>query len=147
MLTCRTNTAPGHMRIAQGWDEKLSRATTQIGCYVPLLLIWRWPEGMVMSRSDIVAAFRTYQLADYTQVARSLDPHQCELAPSGHAALFEAYIAIAINGELKHLPEVYSKAKRSAFWVVEGAEIIIGSFGIESRSDTRTRGTSIITSW
>ena len=41
----------------------------QIGCYVRLLLIWHWPEGTVMSGSEITATFRTYQFADYTQVA------------------------------------------------------------------------------
>ena len=105
----------------------------QIGCYVRLLLIWHWPEGTVMSGSEITASFRTYQFADYTQVAALWTRINRELAPSGMEALFEEYIATAINGELKHLSEVFFEAKRNAFWVVEGAEVIVGSFGIKSQ--------------
>lgn len=55
--------------------------------------------------------------------------------------LFEQYIATAIDGELKQLLEVFSEAKRNAFWVVVSANGIVGSFGIESRnvSDTKLR--------
>jgi hypothetical protein len=74
-----------------------------------------------------VAAFRTYQLADYTQVAALWTRLNRELAPSGMEALFEAYIATPINGELKHLREVFSKAKRSAFWVVEARGLLAPS--------------------
>jgi N-acetylglutamate synthase-like GNAT family acetyltransferase len=55
--------------------------------------------------------------------------------------LFEQYIAMTIDGELKQLAEVFSEAKRNAFWVVESTNEIVGSFGIESRSvnDTELR--------
>lgn len=64
-----------------------------------------------------------------------------KLPLSGRASIassFEEYIATEINGELKHLSEVFFEAKRNAFWVVEGAEVIVGSFGIESRSEIDT---------
>ena len=34
--------------------------------------------------------------------------------------------------------EVFSEAKRNAFWVVESSNQIVGSFGIESRSESDT---------
>jgi putative acetyltransferase len=52
--------------------------------------------------------------------------------------LFERYIATIIDGELRQLLDVFSEAKRSAFWVVESENEIIGSFGIESRSASET---------
>ena len=48
--------------------------------------------------------------------------------------LFEQYILATIDGELKQLLEVFSEARRNAFWVVESENEIIGSFGIESRN-------------
>jgi putative acetyltransferase len=55
--------------------------------------------------------------------------------------LFERYIATTIDGELKQLLEVFSAARRNAFWVVEDGHEIVGSFGIESHSagDTELR--------
>jgi GNAT superfamily N-acetyltransferase len=55
--------------------------------------------------------------------------------------IFEQYIAMTIDHELKELPEIFSEAKRNAFWVVESSSKIVGSFGIESRnlSDTELR--------
>src|SRR5882672_6682608 len=48
---------------------------------------------------------------------------------------------MTIDGELKQLLEVFSEAKRNSFWVVESANEIVGSFGIESHSinDTELR--------
>jgi GNAT superfamily N-acetyltransferase len=55
--------------------------------------------------------------------------------------LFEQYIAMTIDGELRQLLEVFSGTKRNAFWVVASLNEIVGSFGIESRgvSDTELR--------
>jgi len=61
-----------------------------------------------------------------------------ELAPAGMEELFEQYIAISIDGELRQLAEVFSEARRNAFWVVESADEIVGTFGIESRSASDT---------
>jgi GNAT superfamily N-acetyltransferase len=85
--------------------------------------------------------FRRYQVADYSSVASLWTRINRELAPVGMERLFEQYIAMTINGELKQLIEVFSEAKRSAFWVVESANEIVGSFGIESRgvNDTELR--------
>jgi len=52
--------------------------------------------------------------------------------------LFEQYIATIIDGELRQLLDIFSEARRSAFWVVESENEIVGSFGIESRSASET---------
>ena len=65
--------------------------------------------------------FRRYQATDYGAVAALWTRINRELAPAGMEELFEQYIATTINGELKQLPEVFSEAKRNAFWVVESA--------------------------
>lgn len=86
-------------------------------------------------------AFRRYQAADYSSVASLWTRINRELAPVGMELLFEQYIAMTIDGELKQLLEVFSEARRNAFWVVETANEIVGSFGIEGRSvnDTELR--------
>ena len=85
--------------------------------------------------------FRRYQATDYSSVASLWTLINRELAPVGMEELFEQYIETIINGELKQLLEVFSEAKRNAFWVVESANEIVGSFGIESHgvSDTELR--------
>jgi GNAT superfamily N-acetyltransferase len=85
--------------------------------------------------------FRRYQTADYDTVAALWTRINRELAPAGMEQLFEQYIATTINGELKQLAEVFSEAKRNAFWVVESAAEIVGCFGIESHGavDTELR--------
>jgi GNAT superfamily N-acetyltransferase len=85
--------------------------------------------------------FRKYQAADFDSVAALWTRVNRELAPAGMEKLFEQYIAMTIDGELKQLLEVFSEAKRNDFWVVEGRNRIVGSFGIESRSisDTELR--------
>jgi putative acetyltransferase len=90
--------------------------------------------------SDFVT-FREYRPADQDSVASLWTRINRELAPVGMEKLMEQYIAMSLDGELKQLAEVFSKAKRNAFWVVESADGIIGSFGIESRnvSDTELR--------
>jgi GNAT superfamily N-acetyltransferase len=89
---------------------------------------------------DVVplVTFRRYQVTDYNAVAALWTRINRELAPAGMEELFEQYIATTINGELKQLPEVFAEAKRNAFWVVESAGEIVGSFGIESRSAGHT---------
>ena len=72
--------------------------------------------------------FRRYQATDYDAVAALWTRINRELAPAGMEELFERYIATTIDGELKQLPEVFSEAKRNAFWVVESASEIVGSF-------------------
>jgi GNAT superfamily N-acetyltransferase len=85
--------------------------------------------------------FRRYQATDYRSVASLWTRINRELAPVGMEELFEQYIAMTIDGELKQLLEVFSEANRNAFWVVQSANEIVGSFGIESRSvnDTELR--------
>jgi hypothetical protein len=81
---------------------------------------------------------RASQEADYDAIAALWTRINRELAPADMRELFEQYIAIAINGELRQLQEVFSEAKRNAFWVVESSKQIIGTFGIESHSDDST---------
>src|ERR1700712_2674686 len=85
--------------------------------------------------------FRRYRATDYSSVAALWARINRELAPAGMERLFEQYIAMTIDGELKQLLEVFSEAKRNAFWVVESANEIVGSFGIEGRGvdDTELR--------
>ena len=85
--------------------------------------------------------FRGYQVTDYGSVASLWTRINRELAPAGMEKLFEQYIAMTIDGELRQLLEVFSATKRNAFWVVTSPNEIVGSFGIESRgvSDTELR--------
>ncbi len=85
--------------------------------------------------------FRRYRIADYNAVAALWTRINRELAPPGMEEMFERYIATTIDGELKHLPAVFSETKRNAFWVVEDAGKIVGCFGIESHGteDTELR--------
>jgi GNAT superfamily N-acetyltransferase len=85
--------------------------------------------------------FRRYQAADDDSVASLWTRINRELAPVGMEKLFEQYILTTIDGELTQLLEVFSEAKRNAFWVVESANAIVGSFGIESHGidDTELR--------
>jgi GNAT superfamily N-acetyltransferase len=85
--------------------------------------------------------FRRYQAKDHGAVAALWKRNHREQAPAGMEELFERHIAVTINHELAQLPEVFSEARRNAFWVVESARAIVGSFGIESRGagDTELR--------
>jgi N-acetylglutamate synthase-like GNAT family acetyltransferase len=85
--------------------------------------------------------FRRYQVTDHDAVASLWTRINRELAPAGMEELFEQYIATIIGDELKQLPEVFSEARRNAFWVVENANEIVGCFGIESHGadDTELR--------
>ena len=84
---------------------------------------------------------RRYRIADYDAVAALWTRINRELAPAGMEELFERYIATTIDGELKQLLEVFSEAKRNAFWVVASENEIVGCFGIESHGahDTELR--------
>jgi putative acetyltransferase len=81
---------------------------------------------------------RKYQATDYGSVASLWTRINRGLAPVGMEELFERYIATIIDGELRQLLDVFSEAKRSAFWVVESENEIVGSLGIESRSVDET---------
>jgi GNAT superfamily N-acetyltransferase len=91
-----------------------------------------------MIESDGRVLFRAYQLADYDPVAALWTRINRELAPPDMRELFEQYIATAINGELRQLQDVFSEAKRNAFWVVEADKEIVGTFGIESHNEDST---------
>jgi GNAT superfamily N-acetyltransferase len=87
---------------------------------------------------DLPVAFRRYQASDYDYLAALWSRINRELAPAGMEELFEQYIATTISGELVQLSEVFSEAKRNAFWVVECQGGIVGCFGIESHGETNT---------
>ena len=91
-----------------------------------------------MASRDTPILFRPYHLSDYEQVAALWSRINRELAPAGMEELFEQYIATTISGELAHLSEVFSATKRNAFWVVDEPDGIVGSFGIESHTETDT---------
>ena len=66
--------------------------------------------------------FRGYELSDCDSVASLWTRINRELAPVGMEKLFEQYIAMTIDGELKQLLEVFSQEKRNTFWVVAGKQ-------------------------
>jgi RimJ/RimL family protein N-acetyltransferase len=84
------------------------------------------------------AVIRAYEDADHAQVIDLFIRINRELAPPGMRERFEQYIRTSIDGEMRHLRDVFSETRRNAFWVVETDGTIIGMFGIERRSDEST---------
>jgi GNAT superfamily N-acetyltransferase len=85
--------------------------------------------------------FRPYLAPDFEAVAALWTRVNRELAPAGMEALFEQYIATTIEAELSRLLDIFSLARRNAFWVVEpadGSGRIVGTFGIEGRNSDTT---------
>lgn len=91
---------------------------------------------MIVAADPVI--FRKYRATDSSSVAALWTRINRELAPVGMEERFERYIAMTIDGELNQLLEVFSDAKRNAFWVVESPNGIVGSFGIEGRSERDT---------
>jgi GNAT superfamily N-acetyltransferase len=87
---------------------------------------------MIMAASEAPIAIRVYEDRDYDQVVDLFVRINRGLAPAEMRGLFEQYISTAINGELKHLRDIFSETKRNAFWVVETDGHIVGTFGIEA---------------
>ena len=81
---------------------------------------------------------RPYCKHDFEQVERLWASINRELAPPHMRERFEQYIAAALADELQRLLEIFSPTRRNAFWVVVSGPQIIGTFGIESRSDDTT---------
>jgi GNAT superfamily N-acetyltransferase len=94
--------------------------------------------GAIVVEQNLSVVFRRYHPSDYDQVAALWSRINRELAPASMEELFEQYIATTIRGELVHLSEVFSEAKRNAFWVVDRQGEIVGCFGIESHSEADT---------
>ena len=92
----------------------------------------------IMVEAEQPATFRAYRQADYEQVAALWVRINRELAPADMREQFEQYIATALLGELRQLEDIFSEAKRNAFWIVEINGGVIGTFGIESRSQDTT---------
>jgi GNAT superfamily N-acetyltransferase len=95
---------------------------------------------------------RPYVASDFEAVADLWTRVNRELAPAGMEALFEQYIATTIEGELSRLLDIFSPARRNAFWVVEpgdGRQLVVGTFGIEchSRETTELRRMYIDAAW
>ena len=84
-----------------------------------------------MVGQDLSVVFRRYRPSDYDQMAALWIRINRELAPAGMEELFEQYIATTISGELVRLSEVFSEAKKNAFWVVDRQNEIVGCFGID----------------
>jgi GNAT superfamily N-acetyltransferase len=85
--------------------------------------------------------FRPYVASDFEVVADLWARVNRELAPAGMEMLFEQYIATTIEGELSRLLDVFSQARRNAFWVVElgdGSGRVVGTFGIECHDSNTT---------
>jgi GNAT superfamily N-acetyltransferase len=84
------------------------------------------------------ATIRAYEDTDYAQVVDLFIRINRELAPPEMREQFEHYIQTSIDGEISRLRDLFCETRRSAFWVVETGDQIIGMFGIESRSDDST---------
>jgi putative acetyltransferase len=93
---------------------------------------------MTIAGPDSPVTIRAYEVSDYEAVVALFARINRELAPPDMRERFEEYITASINGELSHLRDIFSEAKRNAFWVVAIDEKIVGMFGIESRSDNST---------
>ena len=93
---------------------------------------------MVTATPEKPAIIRSYEDTDYAQVVELFTSINRELAPVEMRERFEQYILTSIDQEMSRLHEVFSEARRNAFWVVEAGDEIIGMFGIESRSDKST---------
>jgi putative acetyltransferase len=81
---------------------------------------------------------RAYAAADHAQVINLFTRINRELAPAAMREQFEVYIASSICGELSRLADIFSAARRNAFWVVEAGGRIIGMLGIEQRDHAST---------
>lgn len=88
--------------------------------------------------ASLKVTIRAYDTADYDQVVALFIRINRELAPDHMREQFEEYIATAIDGELKQLPDIFSAARCNAFWVVEANNQIVGMFGIEACDAKRT---------
>jgi GNAT superfamily N-acetyltransferase len=95
--------------------------------------------GDMADKQDV--DFRAYLASDFEAVADLWARVNRELAPAGMETLFEQYIANTIEGELSRLLDLFSQARRNAFWVVEltsESRRIIGTFGIECHDNDTT---------
>jgi putative acetyltransferase len=81
---------------------------------------------------------RAYRDTDYAQIVELFVSINRELAPAEMREQFEQYIQTSIDQEISRLHDIFSEARRNAFWVVEASGEIIGMFGIESRSHDST---------
>jgi N-acetylglutamate synthase-like GNAT family acetyltransferase len=93
---------------------------------------------MVMAAPDRPVTIRAYNSSNYEAVVALFTRINRELAPADMRERFEDYISASIKGELSHLRDIFSEAKRNAFWVVAIDGQIVGMFGIESRSEDST---------
>lgn len=87
---------------------------------------------MNKAKPEVRVRIRVYKDADRAGVLSLFRRINLELAPADMRERFEQYISEAITGELSRLGEIFSPAKRNAFWVVTSKMQIIGMFGIES---------------
>lgn len=81
---------------------------------------------------------RAYEDADHKAVVALFTGLNRELALSDMRERFEDYIAKSIDRELNRQSDVFSEAKRNAFWVVTVDEQIVRMFGIESHGEDST---------
>jgi GNAT superfamily N-acetyltransferase len=93
---------------------------------------------LIKPASETAAIIRAYEDADHAGVVDLFIRINRELAPPQMRERFEQYIQTSIDGEMSRLNEVFSEAKRNAFWVVETGDEIMGMFGIECRSNEST---------
>jgi RimJ/RimL family protein N-acetyltransferase len=95
------------------------------------------PETIVTT-GGIPATIRAYAGTDQAKVFDLFARINRELAPAAMREQFEEYISTSIREELSRLLDIFSAARRNAFWVVEAEGQIIGMFGIERRDNAST---------
>lgn len=93
---------------------------------------------MTIAGPENPVTIRAYENADHVAIVALFTRINRELAPPDMRERFEEYIATSISGELSQLRDIFSEAKRNAFWVVAIDGQIVGMFGIESRSEDST---------
>lgn len=93
---------------------------------------------MTIIGPECSVTIRAYENADHEAVVALFTRINRELAPANMRERFEEYIETSIKGEMSHLRDIFSEARRSAFWVVAIDGQIIGMFGIESRGEYTT---------
>jgi GNAT superfamily N-acetyltransferase len=93
---------------------------------------------MMTAGTESTVTIRAYEGVDHEAVVALFTRINRELAPPSLRERFEDYITSSIRGELSQLPELFSAAKRNAFWVVEIDGRIAGMFGIEGRNEGST---------
>jgi uncharacterized RmlC-like cupin family protein len=93
----------------------------------------RWGERLEFT-TDVGPGDFVYFAPQVPHQEINLDPEE----PVDFVVVRSDNTGTRIDGEISQLLQIFSEAKRNAFWVVEAGDKIIGMFGIESRNNEST---------